>query len=188
MALSKTQKVLMGLCAIGVAAVLMDRLRATPAVPGPQGALASAVGIDAVPPAGTPAAVPADTPDAVGDRPGDALAGRLKAATANTPFRADDMRDAFQPPADWMPASSKPPVKGTVGSAAEAFMQKHTLKAVMVGAKGYQAIIDNTCVGFGQTIDGFKLVSVGERGVVLVSEDGSRVTLELPVNADGREE
>jgi hypothetical protein len=188
MALSKRQKLLVGLCAIGLAVFLMDRLRATPAVPGPQDALASVAGLDTVPLAESPADVPADTTDAVMDGAGDALAGRLKTAIGNAPFQVDDMRDAFQPPAAWMPGASGNPLRGTIGSAAEAFVQKHTLKAVMVGAKGYQAIIDNTCVGFGQTIDGFKLVSVGERGVVLVSEDGSRVTLELPVNADGREE
>jgi hypothetical protein len=120
------------------------------------------------------------------DRAAEALASRLKAVAGDGPLQADDMRDAFQPPAAWMPAAPRTPEKGTLGQAAEAFMQRHTLKAIMVGPDGHQALIDNTCLAIGQKIDGFELVSAGERGVVLVSEDGSRLTLELPVNADER--
>lgn len=188
MALSKRQKVLVGLCAIGLTALLVDRFRGTPAVPGPQDAEASVAGLDMEPLADSPADVPADTTDAVVDRAGDALASRLKTVTGYGPFQVDDMRDAFQPPPAWMPGASSAAPIGAVGSTAEAFVRKHTLKAIMVGAKDYQAIIDNTCVGLGQKIDGFELVSVSQRGAVLVSEDGSRVTLALPVNADGGEE
>ena len=94
----------------------------------------------------------------------------------------DSARDAFCPPDSWLPKPSQPPApEGAAGpDAAEGFTRKHTLQAVMVSAKGPQAVINGTCLAIGQSMDGFRLLSAGEQSATLVSPAGLRVTLELP--------
>ncbi len=171
------------MCCIGLAVVALDLLHGDSAILSPEGTYASVARFDeAAPPTGLED-VAADVNVAAGGAK-DAIARRIDMAAGIGPLEADDMRDAFQPPAAWV-AASRGRSDGADGSTALAFMQAHKLKAVMVSPEGREAIIDGSCLGVGDRIDGFELVSVGERAVILASEDGSRLTMELPVGAEG---
>lgn len=86
--------------------------------------------------------------------------------------------DAFQPSSSWSTGQMETEAPAPDRSAVERFKQDHTLTAVMVTeSKGY-AIIDGKFLLIGQEMDGFTLVAVGDRSVVLESTE-ARVELTI---------
>jgi hypothetical protein len=189
MKITKRQKVLVGLCVLGVAAFAYDRIQPDPGLASPQQASASPL------PAETPA--PASTaannlsPD-LGIQSHKVIAQRL-ATIMNGEFpQTDDIRDAFY-------ASGLQPAAAPVAVAASTvtapsildkprkavFAEGHQLRAVLVGSEGRMAVMDNTCLRIGQKLEEFQLVSVGERSATFASGNGDHVTFALPVKQDG---
>ncbi len=107
------------------------------------------------------------------------IADELDRVAATRGFDLVRIPDAFQPSSSWLTGRMETEAPAPDRSAAERFKQDHTLTAVMVtGSKGY-AIIDGEFLLMGQQMDGFTLVAVGNRSVVLESTE-ARVELTLP--------
>jgi len=112
-----------------------------------------------------------------------ALAGRLDAIAKAHRLQPEEVKDAFHPSSAWVvvtKAVSPGPPPRPVEARPVAFARTHRLGAVVVSGSGGSVIIDGQCVNIGQSVDGFRLVSVGKGWAVLVSDDGDRVTLRLP--------
>jgi hypothetical protein len=178
--------VLMGLCTVGVAAFVIDRVQSEPPVTGPPQAAAAAGAqpattdsdLDNAP---QPAAV---DPDALCRK---RLATRLQTLTGGNFPPLTDIREAFQPSGDLQVKADAPaaaPAEPVGRPHGEVFAANHKLRAVMVSPQGRVALIDNTCLKVGQKVEDYQVVSIGERSAVLVSPSGDRVTFELPIKPD----
>jgi hypothetical protein len=178
---SKRQFLLLGLCAVGVAAFIYDRLQPQ-GVSGPDPALAAAC-----PPAEPVGAAPAGEASPSGAdvplvRTKKILVDRLKSIAGESPASAQDDRDAFRPSAAWLPAAAAAtPVAAepTEKSKAEVFVQSHTLQAVMISGDTSQVVINDKFLKLGQEMDGFKLVSVSQERAVLRTGGANPLTVEL---------
>ena len=112
-----------------------------------------------------------------------ALAVRLQSVEQARPEKLDLNRvnDAFRPSTAWIGAPKPPPITPReVRDAAAEFRAKYRnkLKTIIRQAEGGVAIIDNMAVAVGQSIDGFRLVAVKDRSVVLRRGD-QKVELRL---------
>ncbi len=94
------------------------------------------------------------------------LAKLIHESKADNGFDPSDVVDAFRPAASWSPAGGR---EGTVSVAnANEFVHRHELKAVMAGVNGDGlVIIDSRCLRIGQSLDGFRLVSISTGSVIL---------------------
>ncbi len=107
------------------------------------------------------------------------IADELDRVAETRGFDLVSVPDAFQPSSSWLTGQMETEAPAPDRSVAERFKQEHTLTAVMVmGSKGY-AIIDGEFLLMGQEMEGFTLVAVGDRSVVLESTE-ARVELTLP--------
>ena len=111
---------------------------------------------------------------------GSDIADRLSAVAEARSLDLTDVRDAFKLSPSWFgdddgTVVQQPDVGGT---AAARFVRSHRLMAVMAGGPNGSAIVDDKCLFIGQQIDGFRLISVGDRNAVLES-NGVRVELQL---------
>jgi hypothetical protein len=99
------------------------------------------------------------------------LASRLAAMSEARRLSADSVADAFRPSEVWLTLSAPPappkvehpgpkPAPAKVDHAA-AFVQRHTLTAVMKDRSGGMAIINGKLYKVGQYVGGFKLTRVG---------------------------
>ena len=185
MTLTRKRKIMMVVCAVAVAALILDRTQLAPTGIGPVSAAAS--GIDneyAVKTAldGASDEVLANAPV----RPENALADRLDRFADSDVLAALSTRDAFRPSAAWLseiigPATVAPV---TVDTGESDFAAQHTLNAVLLRAGGNSAIVDNQCLKIGETLGDYRLVSVDDRSAVFRA--GSvQVTLSLATAASG---
>jgi hypothetical protein len=189
MKMTKRQKVLAGLCVLGVAAFAYDRIQPAPGLAGPEQAAASPLPAET----GASAATVAGNLSAdLGIQSHKVIAQRLEAIMNGDFPRTDDIRDAFyasglQPPA--VPVAAATPTVAAPAiqdkSRKDIFADSHQLRAVLVGSEGRMAVMDNTCLRIGQKLEEFQLVSVGERSATFSSAGGDRVTFALPVKQDG---
>jgi hypothetical protein len=175
MKLTTRQKVYAGIAGLGLLAVAADRLLILP-----HGAAADAPAPDsyAVSSAERRPAAPLPVPAPLSQRP--TIADRLDAVAAARRFDLTNVRDAFVPSPAWLAGSGpQPPGLESGRLAAERFRGAHMLTAVVAsGEKGY-AIIDGQILFIGQVLDGFRLVAVRPRSVVLESND-TRIELVMP--------
>ena len=116
-----------------------------------------------------------------------ALADRMRAMAEVERLDLKDARDAFRPPVEWVgniAAGTQAAQSSVVGGsdAIKTFQERHHLIAVLKSSKGGMAILDGKSVRPGQSVDGFKLVRVGENSAVFESS-GKTVEMQLPVNA-----
>ena len=174
---SKRQKLFVASLGLAIAIFAADRLYFGLAPAGPSQAQASTgLRIVSEPTAMLPPEVLKDAP--VG--PKNALANRLEAVWKDHPLDLTRIKDAFCLSGPWVrqePAQEEVPVNSDEVRAKE-FAQDHQLKAVVVTPRGRIAIIDGTCRTVGQTLDGFRVVSIDKSSVVLMA-NGVRVTLRL---------
>lgn len=191
MKMTKRQKVLVGLCMLGVAAFAYDRIEPTPGLAGPQQAVASPLPADTVVPASTVEAAANSLPD-LGIGSHKVIAQRLATLMSGEFPQTDDIRDAFyasglQPPAAPAAVAAATVTAPTIQDKPRkaVFAESHQLRAVLVGSEGRMAVMDNTCLKIGQKLEEFQLVSVGERSATFGSGNGDRVTFALPVKQDG---
>ena len=179
MALTKKHKAYGAVVAVGALALLVDRVFLDSSQTSPEAAtgevLAAPTGEG--PPAKSTQTIPVPPPSILGTD--QSVAARLAALTGSKGLDPAGVRDAFCPAPAWIGApEADVPVVESVESQAERFGRSHQLQAVMVGDLGSYAIIDGKCVFVGQTLDGFKLVSVGQASATLEA-GGTRVTLKL---------
>ena len=86
------------------------------------------------------------------------------------------MRDPFSLPASWPDNGDGSGGKGL--DAAATFIGTHRLTAVVIDGRESYAVLDDRFLVPGQSVDGFVLLSVGDRSAVF-ERDGRRITLEL---------
>ena len=176
MKLTTKQKVYAGIAGLGLLAVAADRLLILP-----HGAAADAPAPDsyALSSAERRPAAPLPVPAPLSQRP--TIADRLDAVAAARRFDLNNVRDAFVPSPAWLAGPGEPTGTGLESGrlAAERFRGAHVLTAVVAsGEEGY-AIIDGQILFIGQVLDGFRLVAVRPRSVILESND-TRIELVMP--------
>lgn len=185
MALTKRQKVMVTVLGLGAMALVVDKALLGEEQVGPPRAQAAQAVRAVVPPG--PVGRPAEPPPAPGPVLGDSTVAEISALAAGLDTVRDvlaldlsDTRDAFCPSATWL--SDLRPVESIVTSSQEAriidFARGHKLKAVVTHGGGGAAFIDDKYVRVGQVIDGFRLVSVSDRGATLAAK-GVQVELKL---------
>ena len=109
---------------------------------------------------------------------GSNIADRLSAVAEARSLDLTDVGDAFKPSPSWFGDDGTVQPQDLGGTAAARFVRSHRLMAVMAGGANGSAIVDDKCLFIGQQIDGFRLISVGDRNAVLES-NGVRVELQL---------
>jgi hypothetical protein len=181
---SQRQMILIGLCGLGLVAVVYDRLTTnSPAV-------AQADSIASTPATGAAGAVDADdsaaTPltmpcQAVKETLQKALggAGHDSAALAD----GTSPRDVFCPSEAWLPkvAQAAAP-KGPEHANGEAFLQSHKLQAVLLSDGSPSVIVNDKSLRIGQEIDGFKLIRVENGRAIFASLADDCPAVELVQN------
>jgi len=171
--MTKRQKTFLAIFFIGLVALVVDRtfLR-------PQGG-ARAASADGFQPA-QDLVLPSDNIPTLADHPEKPGAiERLSRMWSNQDVTIEQMRDPFSLPASW---SDKVGADGvTLSNAAALFVSGHQLTAVVVDGRESYVLINDHLLVPGQQIDGFLLVSVGDRSAVF-EQDGKRAVLELVGN------
>jgi len=184
MTLTKRRKILLGACALAVAAFAADRLFLGDST-GPAEAEAAVAAHPTRTASGhsSVAAAPAQAqgPAVVNQRT--IIARRLERLADSVPPGAP-VRDAFCPSPAWVGAVRQEGGAGSNEAKARQSAQRHQLTATFVGTGDGKAIIDGRCVAVGQSIDGLTLVSV-EQGSAVLSCDGAEVVLKLATGAAG---
>lgn len=180
MALNKERKVLLGLLGSAGVILVADQVLLGP----PQGASASQTT-----PAVQPPPAPAAENNDAGDSPSAALPlsresselvetwnARLSEATTEGLLEAD-LADPFAAVEQYEP-------EPTGLMAPLAFQQQHKLSSVMTGGDIGVAMINGKPVRIGQTIEGYRLISVDDRSAVFRAGDQT-VRLVLPRQSAG---
>ncbi len=167
MSLSKRQRILVAVFGIGVVALVADRTVFRPSG-GPQAASAERRPVSTAGP-GPAAPVPVTE-----QKPPATVAQRLDNLVAGKDVGSEELRDPFSLPPSWSDitgAKPQTPVDPTGG-----FARRHQLKAVVVREGQSSALVDDSFLRAGQSLDGFTLVVIGPRSA-LFERDGLRVML-----------
>ncbi len=173
MTLTKSQRVYVAIMVIAVVALLIDR---TLLQPEPVQASASQYAIS--PSTRDPDDL--EAPRSEGPAPRQvAIARRLEQIAEQRGLDPTGVIDAFRPSPMWLQLGEVPVGPVQTELLAERFRKAHTLTAVMGSGNEGWAIVDGRTLFIGRVMDGFTLISVGQRSAVLASGD-TRVVLTLP--------
>jgi len=166
--------VLIGVLALAVGAVIIDKAYLGPAT-GPASAMASDVQpVDETPLTEPPAA---STPPARQEtKVSMSLADRLRKLAAQV--QPDGTPDAFCPSQAWLEQATEKVQQEAPPNLAQVFAQTHELQSVIIIADEARAVVNDRYMAIGQSIDGFELKSVTPRWAVFES-DGQRAVLKL---------
>jgi hypothetical protein len=166
MASTKRQKVLVAVFVIGLTALIVDRVWLRP----------KAASADSLAGSAAQASSAASHPSsqAAPNRP--SVAQRLESLWPDREPNFSDVRDPFCLPRSW--SGVQKDGSAATGDPATAFAATHRLSAVLVEGRVSYALVGDRFLTPGQEIDGFKLVSVGDRFAVFEGQ-GSRVVLKL---------
>jgi hypothetical protein len=170
MSLTKRQKMLSAVLLIGLGGLVADRTILRPQG-GPRAASA-----DSRAPSQSPVVVSGNVPVAEDPPARAGTAERLNNLLSGKEAGSDELRDPFSLPASWSDsaATNAERVPDTTGG----FIQRHQLKAVVIQGGESCAQVDDSFLVPGQSVDGFKLVSVDHRSAVF-ERDGIRAVLDL---------
>src|SRR4030042_297963 len=170
MSFTKRQKTLSAVLGLGRLALVADRM-----ILRPQGG-PSAASADSLQSANEAMLLSSGVP-APENAPGQSgVADRLNKLLSGEDVDIDQMRDPFSLPESWF--NNTAPGDERAADKTGGFARRHQLRAVVVqGGESYALLADDV-VGPGQSVDGFTLVSVGDRSVVLERE-GKQVVREL---------
>jgi hypothetical protein len=180
MTLTRSRKLILGILALAIVALVVDRLVLAPSASGPRHAGAAETTNGNTAEGG--AAPPADAGAPPEPDPGARLAARLETTAARFELDPAALRDGFVPAAAWLeelvepvpePEAPAPPV-----SPAQQFAQQHTLTSVIMTSRGGSAVVDGKVVPVGQAVDGFRLVRLTRHSAVFES-GGEQVELRL---------
>ena len=162
MKVTKQQKVYAGLLVLGLIALVLDRCVFTPAS---ADASDQASDLLIAKPAQSKTESSAPARKATSTAPtGNAVAQKLTQLSESMHLPGAAVRDAFCPAPAWA-ADGAPKTPGAPkGITAETpnFEQTHTLIGVMLSGSSAAAMVDGTLVRVGQSIDGYRLVSVSK--------------------------
>ncbi|MCY2929634.1 MAG: hypothetical protein NTV86_09105 [Planctomycetota bacterium] len=113
-------------------------------------------------------------------RPESLLACRLEDMTRSS---KGEFRDVFQPSVQWIAPKASPAVRTepdvVESDPAQVFQARHKLSAVLVNSGGGAAVISNTLMRVGQSLDGFRLNEIRRNAVTFTAPDGRSVVLSL---------
>ena len=169
MSLSKRQKILSTVFLIGLVALVADRTVLRPQG-GPRVASAD------------PRPVPAGSVPTSGPVPGTqgtppaTVAQRLDKLVSGQGAGSGEFRDPFSLPPSWSGTAAGKTEKAPDPTGE--FVRRHQLRAVVVRDGASSALVDDTFLVPGQSLDGFTLVLVGSR-CALFERDGKQVMLPL---------
>ncbi len=186
MGMSKERRVFVGLFALAISGLAVDRVLLSPSE------AAAAIDPAVQSPVGTverlTGALAAQAGGATGERLQDIIAERIDESVAQ---QAAMLR--FGPSPDWIAAPDEVPsagglidltsVPGSPGRVptGNARAESHSLTMVMPMSTGGIAVIDGVRLRVGQTHpDGFALIAVGDR-TATIERGGNRVVLSMPV-------
>jgi hypothetical protein len=170
MTLTKRQKTLLATFFIGLAALVVDRtfLR-------PQGG-AAAASADALAPSDKQVSLVANIPILAAPTGSTGVAQRLDRLWSDNQVNPEQGRDPFSLAVPWYDKGETSDAK--TPDEAALFVSSHQLTAVVIDPRGSYAVVNDQLLIPGQSLDGFRLVTVGNRSAVF--EQGTRrVVLEL---------
>lgn len=176
---SRKRKVYVAVLALALVALGVDRLVLSPGRTGPKEGEAATPRSARTDPAAD-AGVSGDagrqtTP------PAEIICERLADLAKRENLDLANVADAFRPGPKWRkgpPPRAKGPAPPPETPPAEEFKKRHKLVAVMADDEGGKAVIDDVCLRVGDTLDGLKLVAVGDGSAVFAWKD-VRVELRL---------
>ncbi|MCU0914911.1 MAG: hypothetical protein MUC88_10145 [Planctomycetes bacterium] len=168
MNLTQRQKTLAAVCLIGLVGLVIDRTILRPQG-GPRAASADTPGAGRSQPGTT--APPAEEPPARVP-----IAERLNRLVPAAVPDSNERRNPFALPVSWSDSGAAHEAK--VPDPATVFIRQHRLKAVAVQGTETGALVDDSFLALGQSVDGFTLVAVGHREAVFERE-GRQAVLEL---------
>ncbi|MDD4891468.1 MAG: hypothetical protein PHU85_16230 [Phycisphaerae bacterium] len=177
MKISKRQKIMVGLCALGLAVVVVDRLQDKSPVFSPKNAVAAAAAPVDVAPAVEAPAMPAAPPE----RQSTAIARQLQQLSGEQEPAIEGLRDVFRPGPPWVVAvaESTPVADETDKVRADEFLKKHKLQAILSSGGQWQAVVDFKTLKLGDACwDDYKVTAITSQTVTLTCGTVS-VTLEL---------
>ncbi len=172
MALNKRQRMSMGVLAIGLVALVVDRIYVLPqSAPAGQTAVAEDYTITAT---SETAAVPPPVSAPAGLR----AATKLETVWSDKNLRFDEPRDLFSLPPSW-PRTREPEIQiAPTVAAVTVFAAAHKLEAITMDPQGRRALIDDRLLRLGEILEGFELVAIDKESVTF-ERDGQPVQLEL---------
>ncbi len=169
MSLSKRQKILSAVFLIGLVALAADRTVLRPSG-GPRAASADPL------PAPVRGAGPSGHLSEAQATPPATVAQRLDRLTSGKEAGSDVLRDPFSLPPSWSDSTAGKG-EGTTDTTG-GFVRRHQFRAVVVRNGESSALVDDSFLVPGQSLDGFTLVAVGPRSA-LFERDGQQVVLSL---------
>jgi hypothetical protein len=110
------------------------------------------------------------------------LLRRMQELPEAADFEQASRRDAFKPPAEWLPVVEEVQAQTPRDTRVDDFVRTHRLRAVMSGPGGGFAVVSGRPIQLGYELDGFTLVRIGARSVTFKSDD-AEVVLSLPERA-----
>jgi hypothetical protein len=122
------------------------------------------------------AAAPSGHPRAAEATPPVTVAQRLDRLISGKEAGSDTLRDPFSLPPSWSDTAAGRGER--TPDSAEAFVRRHQFRAVVVRKGESSALVDDTFLVPGRSLDGFTLVAVGPRSA-LFERDGRQVVLHL---------
>ena len=180
MSLTTSHKIYASVLGVALVGFALDRTLLAP-----DGAAAgettppAATGMDTVSIMATPMPIP------VAAAPTRTLALSFRELAARRGLKLEDISDPFTVPNHWLPDEASIPIETSTGvSPGRRYLASHQLNAVMENAQGGSAIVDGKRLRIGDELDGFRLVLIQRRSVVMEGE-GVRVTLALPALSGG---
>jgi hypothetical protein len=179
MKVTKQQKVLGAVMLVGLLLVGADQLGALPGssagkTDDSSGYAAAEFKVVATP-AATPTPVPLPT-TATRSSVAQRLRHTQRFATDNT------LRDVFAVGPAWLAQAEQGAKVDPLAASIEKFRQSHRLTGVLSSSGREHAMVDNQIVAVGQSVDGFKLVSVSHRSATFESGE-ARVVLNMTAGA-----
>ena len=163
MTLTKSQKVYVAILVIAAVALLIDRTLLQPA---PVHASASQYAISP----STRGSDDLELPRSEGPAPRQvAIARKLEQIAERRGLDPTGVIDAFRPSQMWLQFGEVPVGTAPADLLPERFRKAHTLEALMESGEEGWAIVDGRTMFIGQVLDGFTLISVGQRSAVLES-------------------
>ena len=185
MTLTKERKIYLALACIAGLGLITDQLFFG-ASSGPQPASAATSVLNAVVPTSidtmTPE-LPLDISESL-DKP--TLARTLDRVAENRKPTANEIRDPFQPPSSWQSKPASEEQSQFASHDANSFREQHQLLAVVPNRRQPCAMVNGKLLFLGQSLDGFKLITVANRRAMFES-DGKTVELFMDQEAKTEE-
>jgi hypothetical protein len=176
MALNKRHKVGIGVLALGLIALVVDRTFVLPeSAPAGQAGFTDDYTIKTT-------SKSVATPAPVLQPALSKVAQKLEAAWSEKHLSPDRPRNLFALPESWRQESTPRKGDNPRAEATATFLRTHNLEAIVVGAQSTQALVDDRLYRLGQELDGFELIAIDKESVTF-ERNHEQVKLQL---ANGR--